>query len=82
KWIWFVMGVPTAFMYVMSVWALGLILKARIARAGWWADAIPWVAGILILLAALMLFEAVLILLRTWKNGVKGPSPEMLPRAT
>ncbi|MBA3029998.1 MAG: carbon starvation protein A [Desulfobacteraceae bacterium] len=72
KWIWFVMGVPTAFMYVMSVWALGLILKARIARAGWWADAIPWVAGILILLAALMLFEAILILIRIRQNGVKG----------
>jgi carbon starvation protein len=81
KWIWFVMGIPTVFMYVMSVWALFMIIKAKIALTAWWSDAVPWVAGILILLAALMLIEAIFILMRAWKNGVKGPSSESLALA-
>lgn len=71
KWIWFVMGIPTVFMYVMSVWALAMILKAKMALAAWWTDPVPWVAVILILLAALMLIEAVIILFQVGKNGVK-----------
>lgn len=74
KWIWFVMGVPTVFMYVMSVWALGMILRAKMLLAGWWRDPIPWVAAILIVLAVLMLIETVIVLIRTGKNGAKEPN--------
>jgi carbon starvation protein len=73
RWIWFVMGIPTAFMYVMSVWALAMILGAKSALNAWWTDPIPWVAGILIVIAVLMLIEATMVLMRTWKDGVKGP---------
>ena len=68
RWIWFVMGLPTVFMYVMSVWALVMILSAKLARAGWWSDPVVWVATILILLAFLMLLEAIAVLHRTWKH--------------
>ncbi len=64
RWIWLVMGVPTVFMYVMSVWALIMILGAKLARAGWWSDPVVWVALILILLALLMLVEAMAVLCR------------------
>ena len=66
RWIWFVTGLPTVFMYVMSVWALAMILRAKLALAGWWRDPVPWVAAILIVLAGLMLIEAVTVLSRMW----------------
>ncbi len=67
RWIWFVMGVPTVFMYVMSVWALSMILHAKLALAAWWSDPVPWVAAILIVLAALMLIEGIAVLLKMWR---------------
>jgi carbon starvation protein len=82
RWIWFVMGIPTVFMYVVSVWALGLIVRAKLTQAGWWTDPIPWVAAILIVLAALMLVEAIIVLIRAWKHGVKGPTQEIARQAT
>jgi carbon starvation protein len=74
RWIWLVMGVPTAFMYVMSVWALGLILRAKLAMATWWSDPVPWVAAILIVLSVLMLMEAVNVLVRAWRFPPAGPN--------
>ena len=59
KWIWAVMGIPTVIMYIMSFWALLAITQAKLARAFWWKDPATWVAGVLILLAILMLVEAV-----------------------
>jgi hypothetical protein len=63
------MGVPTVFMYAMSVWALALILKARLAKPTWWGDPVPWVAAILVVLAVLMLIEAVTVLVRSRPSG-------------
>lgn len=74
RWIWFVVGIPTAFMYTMSVWALCGILAMRMSKASWWTDPVPWVACILIVLAVLMLFEAMGVLVRVWKKGVKAPA--------
>lgn len=73
KWIWFVMGIPTVFMYVVSVWALAMIFRSKMALANWWLDPIPWVAVILIGLALLMVVEAVIVLKRAWKDGPKTP---------
>ena len=75
RWIWLLMGPPTVFIYAMSVSALGMILRAKISRAGWWSDPVPWVAGLLIALAAAMLVEAVMILARMWKNPPAPPQP-------
>lgn len=80
RWIWLVTGLPTAFMYVMSVWALAAIFRAKLALPGWWADPVPWVAAILVVLAALVLVEAVAVLSRTRALGPAEPdggtSPE------
>jgi carbon starvation protein len=78
RWIWFVMGVPTVFMYVMSVWALGLILRAKLVLVRWWSDPVPWVATVLIVLAALMLVEAIIVIVRTLKLR---PAPATHPAA-
>jgi carbon starvation protein len=72
RWIWLVMGVPTAFMYAMSVWALVMLLRAKLALAGWWKDPIPWVSAILIVLAVLMLIEAITVFMRAWKRPAAG----------
>jgi carbon starvation protein len=75
-WVWLVTGIPTVWMYVMSTWALAAMtlpqlgklgtdfvaattLRAKIAAL---ADPVPWVGLVLIVLAALMLIEAILVL--------------------
>ncbi len=61
KWPWLVTGLPTLWMYAMSVWALwGILTTSR----GFARDPVPWVAAILISLAVLMLIEAVHMLFR------------------
>ncbi|HZN32404.1 MAG TPA: carbon starvation CstA family protein [Pirellulaceae bacterium] len=65
-WVWLVTGVPTAFMYVMSTWALlAMTLPKFWTQTGWTmpADPVPWIGLVLIVLAALMLIEAIRILL-------------------
>jgi carbon starvation protein len=66
RWPWFVTGLPTVWMYVMSGWAL-----LRFARTGFFpaaggfslpADPVPWVAVILLGLALLMLVETVRVM--------------------
>jgi hypothetical protein len=65
--VWLVAGVPTAFMYVMSTWALLTMTlpKFRAPDGGLVTptDPVPWIGLVLIVLAALMLIEAIRILL-------------------
>ena len=75
-WVWIVTGLPTAFMYVMSTWALlsmtipqanqmrieFLAATSLRERLAALADPLPWVGMVLIALAALMLIEAIRIL--------------------
>ncbi len=73
-WVWLVTGLPAAWMYVVSVWALVRLIQVNftrgLAEAGplnWAtlgpvlarAGLVPWVSIVLIALAALMLIEAV-----------------------
>jgi carbon starvation protein len=66
-WVWLVTGVPTVFMYVMSTWALvAMTLPKFRGPDGGFAtprDPVPWIGLVLIALAALMLAEAIRILL-------------------
>ena len=66
RWVWFVTGLPTVFMYVMSTWALAsmTVPKFRAADGAWTAphDPVPWIGLVLLGLAALMLIEAVRVL--------------------
>ncbi|MCC7491565.1 MAG: carbon starvation protein A [Fimbriimonadaceae bacterium] len=60
RWVWLVTGVPTVLMYCMSVWALVAMIGKEFA-GGLTSNPVPWVAVVLVALAALMLVEAVLI---------------------
>ncbi len=60
-WVWLVTGLPTAFMYVMSTWALVSITLPRFHDSDGWmlpADPVPWAGVVLLGLAAVMLLEA------------------------
>ncbi len=57
-WVWFVTGVPAVFMYAISVWELGRMIRAGFA-SGLTTELVPWVAVLLVLLALLVLVEAV-----------------------
>jgi carbon starvation protein len=67
SWVWIVTGLPTVWMYVMSTWALVAMTWPRFrGPAGGWttpADPVPWIGLVLIVLAALMLVEAIRVLL-------------------
>jgi carbon starvation protein len=62
-WVWIVTGVPTAFMYVMSTWALAEMTLPRFRSdtgVMFPADPVPWAGLVLLALAAVMLLEAIL----------------------
>lgn len=65
-WVWFVTGIPTVIMYVMSTWALlTMTVPAFRSSEGAWqapSDVVPWIGLVLLGLAALMLVEAVRVL--------------------
>jgi carbon starvation protein len=67
NWVWFVTGLPTVWMYAMSTWGLWLLTVPgfRTADGGWKAttDPVAWAGVVLLALAALMLIEAIRILL-------------------
>ena len=64
-WVWLVTGLPTAFMYVMSTWALAEMTLPKFFSAAGFAlpkDPVPWAGLVLLALAAVMLVEAILAL--------------------
>ncbi len=61
-WIWPVVGLPTAVMYVMSTWALLSMTWPRFMTASGFTlpiDPVPWAGIVLLALAAMMLVEAI-----------------------
>lgn len=81
RWVWFVTGLPTVWMYVMSVWALfGIMGRSLSMRQGVSGDPVLWVAVVLITLAGLMLVEAVRVLLRP--GGPPRPVPAVAGAAS
>jgi carbon starvation protein len=84
-WVWLVTGVPTAWMYGMSTWALGRMIAAQ------WRDistqpSVPTVtyvllavSSLLVLLAALMLVEAVLALRPASPSTGEPTAPATVP---
>jgi len=78
-WVWLVTGLPTAFMYAMSTWALASMTLPRF-RSGeglaFPADPVPWAGVVLLVLAAVMLVEAI----RAIADGA-GPRPTSPRRA-
>lgn len=89
KWVLAVTGLPCAFMYTMSMWALVQILWPLISAievrqfdfTGPLGSPVPWVALVLATLGVLILVEAVRIVL----SGISGPpghETQALPAAT
>ncbi|MFM7109332.1 MAG: carbon starvation protein A, partial [Planctomycetaceae bacterium] len=61
-WVWAVTGLPTAFMYAMSTWALAAMTVPKFRTADGLAvprDPVPWAGAVLLTLAAVMLVEAI-----------------------
>jgi carbon starvation protein len=78
-WVWLVTGIPTVLMYVMSTWALLLMTLPKFHTAGGWVapkEVVPWVGVVLLVLAALMLIEAILVITR----GRSGPPVQKQPQ--
>jgi carbon starvation protein len=84
KWVLFVTGLPCVWMYAMSMWALvrllsplgaGLAQAVEMKTITGISNPVPWVALVLASLGALMLLEAVRIVL----GGLGGP-PTIEPR--
>lgn len=75
-WVWLVAGLPTLWMYTMSTWALIAMILPKFRSDGQWQlplELVPWVGLALILLAVLMLIEA---LLAMWGGQQKAPPDE------
>lgn len=80
-WVWFVTGIPTVVMYIMSTWAIITITWPRFQDAESGAlilpgEVVPWVGVLLLVLAALMFVEAMRVLF-----GRSEASPPALPQA-
>jgi carbon starvation protein len=73
-WVWLVTGLPTAFMYTMSTWALASMTLPRFRSAAGFAlpaDPVPWAGLVLLVLALVMLVEAVRVI--ALPQGPGGP---------
>jgi carbon starvation protein len=81
KWVFVVTGIPMVWMYVVSVWALASMVRAAFAK-GITADPVPWVAVVLIALAALMAVEAYKVLASTRPSPPRPLESEPVPAAT
>lgn len=83
RWVFYVVGLPTAFMYGMSTWALLLFVRNGLFSADWTfkgvpTDPVPWVALVLIALAVLVLVEGVRSFAGTPRPPLP-PQPEPAP---
>lgn len=83
-WVWIVTGIPTVWMYVMSTWALGRMIVARWSTLNNVPEA--WTSNVLVLsislvlvvLATLMLIEAIAALMPRRPTGGE-TSPQLVP---
>lgn len=73
KWVWPIAGIPTLIMYIMSGWALlQYVSRGFVSAAGFAlpSNFVPWVALLLIVLAVMLLWEAVKVLTNREDSGV------------
>jgi carbon starvation protein len=76
-WVWIIAGLPAAWMYVVSIWALGLFIKGGFFPQGEFkltANPVPWAALVLLSLAAMMFIEAIRIFIQP--SAPASPSSE------
>jgi carbon starvation protein len=71
-WVFPVLGLPTAFMYVMSSWALVRVVRVEIGKSGLWTNPVAWVGILLIVLAVMVIAEAALAFFRPrWERPAR-----------
>lgn len=75
-WVFPVLGIPTAFMYVMSTWALARVVRVEIDKAGFWANPVAWIGVLLMALAVMVIVEAALAFTRPQWRGTRPSLPE------
>jgi carbon starvation protein len=78
-WVWFVVGLPTVFMYAMSTWALANMTLPKLIsanRPGFLDDPVPYIGIVLLGLAAAMLVEAIRVIF------LQNARPPMGPKLT
>jgi carbon starvation protein len=81
RWVWVVTGIPTLFMYTMSTWALlGMTLPKFVVEGKFTLpkDPVPWIGLVLFGLAAVMLIEAIRVLLGTRTSRPNQPAPALV----
>jgi carbon starvation protein len=64
-WVWIVTGIPTVWMYTMSSWALVALTLPKFYADGKFtlpADPVPWAGIVLMILAIIMLGEAIRVI--------------------
>ena len=64
-WVWIVTGLPCLWMYVMSIWALVVLTLPKFYAEGkvtMPADPVPWAGVVLMILAIIMLAEAIRVI--------------------
>jgi carbon starvation protein len=80
-WVWPVVGLPAVWMYAMSTWALVNMTRADLWKEGklvdFLANPVPYIGIVLLALAAVMLIEAIRVLLAGSPS-----SGETVPKAT
>ncbi len=77
-WVWLVTGLPCVWMYTMSSWALIVMTQAKFIdtktkQYQMTSDPVAWAGVVLLALAALMLVEAIIVLLGDQKPRQKQP---------
>jgi carbon starvation protein len=81
-WVWVVTGLPTVWMYTMSTWALIALTFPAFYKDGKLTmpqDVVPWAGVVLMILAAVMLFEAIRVIMSLGSPPV-GPEPKLVPK--
>jgi len=71
-WVWFVTGIPMVLMSVMSIWALGTMIYKHFQN-GLTLNPVPWIAVLLVGLALMMIWEAIVIVFS--RTSIKPPPP-------
>lgn len=64
RWVWIVTGLPMVWMYAMSTWALVAIINGHRVNDRLWTP-VPCIAMVLVLLAAVMLGEAIRVIVQS-----------------
>ncbi|WP_254513701.1 carbon starvation CstA family protein [Anatilimnocola floriformis] len=80
-WVWVVTGIPTVWMYTMSTWALTALTWPSFFKDGKFtvpADPVPWAGVVLMVLAIIMLGEAIRVIATI---GSPPSQPKLQPAA-